>query len=152
MCESSTARRPDDVDEAAHDLRQDRAAVAARTHQHRALGGRGDGDHPVGGIVLEAGGELARRLGEVRAGVAVGHRIDVQVVQVAAAGLDGRRRPAGGGERDPMGIAHAVRFTPWMWICSEDTSSSVSFSTWYFTRERRLAATSARFRPNSTTT
>ena len=145
-------RRPDDVDEAAHDLGQDRAAVAARPHQHRALGGRGDGDHPVGADLLEAGRELPRRLGQVRAGVAVRHRIDVQVVQVAAAGLDGRGRPAGCGERDPMGIAHAVRFTPWMWICSEDTWSSVSFSTWYFTRERRLAATSARFSPNSTTT
>ena len=80
---------------AADDLRQDHARVAAGAHQRGArdlVGERRRGRRPVEPSSASTIG--ADREREVRARVAVGHGVDVQVVDPAPGGLDRRERAA----------------------------------------------------------
>src|SRR4029450_4362613 len=88
---------------------------------------------------------------QVRAGVAVGHRVDVEVVDSLTAQLE-RVERAAGEAANGLEVAHAVRFTSWMWTSTDATRRPVSRSTSYATCERTVAATSARFSPYATTT
>jgi hypothetical protein len=117
---------------AAHDLREDDAGVPARAHQSRAgrlarerlaVGGVGG----LEGIDDRAGGQR-----EVRSGVAVGNRVDVQVVDPAAALLDRRDGPAEEREQ-PLAVGHADCRTSWMRTSIEVTRRPVRRSTSYWT-------------------
>ena len=85
--------------EAAEDLREDHPAVAAGAHQ-RAV--RRRGEHRVGGIRRGGVARLlhrrAQRQVHVRAGVAVGDREDVEVVDLLLVGLEPRERRGQAGE------------------------------------------------------
>ena len=72
------------VGRAAHDLREDHARVAARTHQRRARDLMREAGAVVGPFPLQPVVDGAHGQREVRAGVAVGHGIDVQVVDALA--------------------------------------------------------------------
>ena len=107
------------VGEAGHDLGEDDAAVAAGAGQRRAW--RLPPRRPATAAlsVSRPSASSARGAGQVGAGVAVGHGVDVQVVQAAAAGLERGRAAAGRGQGDlaracSRSGGHRVRLTPWM--------------------------------------
>jgi hypothetical protein len=100
------AGRAHDICEAGHDLRQDDPAVAGGAGQRRALGGQRQLLPVMRGRALQPGSQLGRSLGQVGAGVAVGHRVHVQVVQAGGRRLDGRRASLGERERDVTGTDH----------------------------------------------
>ena len=77
---------------------------------------------------LQALGQPGGGVGKVAAGVAVGHRVDVEIVQPGAMRLE-RRLPAAGERERMLEWGHVVRLTPWMWIWSAATRIPVSFST-----------------------
>ena len=136
----------------ANDLRQDHAGVAARTHQRRARDFL-DEPGPVFGVrLLELVDDGACGEGQVGAGVAVGNRVDVEVVDALAVAFERLERAAG--ELANRGeVAHAVDlFTSWIRTSTSATGSPVRRSTSYSTRFRSVDATSARLRPYSTTT
>ena len=109
----------DDPGEAADDLAQDGAGVPAGPAE-RGPGRRHGQRRPrVGRVGLEPDRELAGGLGQVRARVAVGDRVDVQIVQAPAARLDRGSAPPRHREGDAAGLRHGVRLTPWMWIWSD---------------------------------
>ena len=84
----------EDVGDAAHDLGQDHARVAARAHQRGACD-RVRERRPVGRLRRVDGVRHgAHRQREVGAGVAVGHGVDVEVVDAAAARLERGERGA----------------------------------------------------------
>ena len=98
--------------DAAHDLGEDDAGVAARAHQ-RALGHRrGDrGDVPDVAL-LELLDDRAHRERHVGARVAVRHRVHVEVVDELALSLDGRERgldDADGGGADDQSWRSSTR-------------------------------------------
>ena len=77
------------VAQTAHDLRQDDAGVAARAHE-RALGdGRRHGGDVLRIALLQLLEDRADRERQVGAGVTVGNRVHVEVVDDAALRLDG---------------------------------------------------------------
>src|SRR5262249_35820628 len=91
--------------------------------------------------------------GQVRAGVAIGDGIDVQVVHPLAARLGrGRRRPDQPTGRDEIGGAHAETFTAPMCTSTAAISRPGIRPTSETTRLRAGEATSPRMRPCSTTT
>ena len=145
-CGVDFALTADDLGESAHDLGEDHTRVTARPHQ------RGTRELlrepcPVGrGRVLEHVDDRAGREREVGPGVAVRHRVDVEVVDPPAVALERGERAACELER-----LHPV-FTSWMWTSTAATVSPVRRSRSYLTRLRRPEATSARLRPYSTTT
>ena len=115
----------------AHDLAEDHAAVAAGSHQCGLLRRVGD-SRPVGigqGRVGQCVGQRRHRLGQIGSGIAVGHRIDVEVVQPLAVCLERGAAALGEGPGDLRRCGHEVRFTPCTWICTEPTVIRVIFST-----------------------
>ncbi len=114
---------------AAHDLREDHARVPARAHQGRP----GHFLHQPGPIVRRRAVELVDdrpcRQRQVRAGVAVGNGIHVEVVDAAAAALERVERAPGQllHERE---VAHALElFTSWIRTSTSATRSPVRRST-----------------------
>ena len=105
---------------------------------------------PVGVRLLERLDDRAHGQREVRARVAVGNRVDVEVVDALLIGLEVAEREAG----DLAGAVevHVERLTSSMRTSTAATESPVCRSTSYATRFRTVAATSARLRPYSTTT
>ena len=95
---------------------------------------------------LERVDDRACGQGQVRAGVAVGHRVHVEVVDPLAVRFERGERAARELER-----RHPV-FTSWMCTSTDATLRPVSRSRSYATRLRRPDATSARLSPYSTTT
>src|SRR6185436_4186020 len=85
---------------------------------------------------------------EVRAGVPVGHRVDVEIVDALLVRLEVAKREAG----DLAGAVevHDERLTSSMRTSTAATESPVWRSTSYATRLRTVAATSARLSPYST--
>src|SRR6185295_20212362 len=136
----------------ANDLRQDDAGVAARTHQRRARDFL-DEPGPVFGVGLfELVEDGTCGEGQVGAGVAVGNRVDVEVVDALAVAFERSERPAcelaNRGE-----VAHAEDlFTSWIRTSTSAPRSPVRRSPSYCTRFRSVDATSARLRPYSTMT
>jgi hypothetical protein len=115
----------------ADDLAQDHAAVPTGPHQRGLLGRMGD-PRPVGvgqGRLGQRIGERRHRLGQIGSGIAVGHRIHVQIVQPLAVGLERGAATLGEGPCDLRRCGHDVRFTPCTWICTEPTVIRVIFST-----------------------
>ena len=82
------AARRQDLGRPAHDLAEDDARVAARAHQRRVGDGGDDqvaidgGERAVSSQVLESVEDRLDRAGHVVAGVAVGNREDVGVVDL----------------------------------------------------------------------
>ena len=113
---------------AADDLRQDHARVAARAHQRRA----GDFVCQLRAVCrvrgLESFGDALDREREVRTGVTVGHRVDVEVVDALPAALD---RGAGRAHQlaERFELAHAERFTAWICTSTDATGRPVRRST-----------------------
>ena len=83
------------VGEPPDDLGEDDAGVPARAHQRRAAQLLGDGRLPTGARLLEGFDDGSDGQREVRPGVAVRHRVDVEVVDPAAVRLEARERRAG---------------------------------------------------------
>ena len=131
------------------DLREDHARVPARPHQ----GGPGHLAGELGAIIalgrLERLDDGSNGEREVRARVAVRHRVDVQVVDPPTVGVD--RRESAAGELQHA-LPHAVTRTSSTTTSTAATGRPVSRSTSYPTCERSVAATSARLSPYSTTT
>src|SRR5207249_2058575 len=139
---------------ATDDLREDDPGVAAGAHQRGPRDLLDEARAIFGGRTIELVDHGARRHREVRPGVTVGHGIDVEVVDALAVALER-------GERAVRELLHALAvarahavdlFTSSMRTSTSATGSSVSRSTSYCTRFRSVDATSARFRPYSTTT
>ena len=136
----------------ADDLREDHAGVPARTHQRGARDLLDEGRAILGRRLLEPVDDRPCGQREVRAGVAVGHGIDVEVVDPLAVAFERRERAAGKLE-NPGEVAHALDLlTSWMRTSTCATGRPVSRSTSYWTRFCSVDATSARFRPYSMTT
>src|SRR5581483_7647563 len=96
-----------------------------------------------GGRLVERFAQRANRQREVRAGVAVRNGIDVQVVDPLPSRLErGERGRDPGANR--LEIRHADFLTSSMCTSTATTGRPVSRSTSYATRERTVAATSAR--------
>ena len=112
----------------------------------RALRGRPPVDASSASTIARAGQR------QVRAGVAVGHGIDVEVVDPAPVRLERLRAPPARARARARASRHADRRTSSMCTSTAATVRPVSRSTSYATRERTVAATSARLRPYSTTT
>ena len=115
----------DDVGEPADDLGQDHARVAARAHQR----GPSDlvGEALAVGVVELLEGLLHRAHGQrqIRAGVPVGNRIDVEVVDPAAARLQsGDRRTGEATDRVEVPV-HAEAFTASMCTSTAEISRPV---------------------------
>ena len=138
------------LDEAADDLREDHAGVAASAHQRRARDVLGDGLAVDGRRGVERLDDRAEGEDEIRSRVAVGHRIDVEVVDAAAMRLEVLERAAR--EMTDELELHQCDRTPSMCTSSEAIGSPTIRSSSYRTRERTVSATSASFSPCSTTT
>ena len=108
----SLVRAPPDLADAAHDLRQDDARVAARAHE-RALGDGGrDGRHALDVALLQLLEDGAHGEREVGARVAVRHRVHVEVVDDAAFRLEGGQRgldDGDGGAADAQSCRSSTR-------------------------------------------
>ena len=91
---------------AAQDLGEDHARIAAGAHQRRPRELLREHGAVGSGRGLEHVHDRARRLRQVRAGVAVRHRIDVQVVDAAAVRLERLKRR-------PSELAGALQFSSW---------------------------------------
>ncbi len=111
---------------AARDLREDHAGVAARAHQRRAGDLVREPGAVVGAVFLKRLVDRAHGQRQVRAGVAVGHGIDVQVVDPAAVRLDRRARAL---DELTGALPHALCLTRWMTTSTETTVRPVSRST-----------------------
>ena len=85
----------EDVCEAAHDLTEDDARVPARAHQRGTRELLGDRLMPVGGGLLECFDDRTDGEREVRAGVAVRDRVDVEVVDPLLIRLEVAKSRAG---------------------------------------------------------
>ena len=88
----SSSERAPYVADAAHDLRQDDARVAARAHERPLGDGGGDRRHALGVAVLQLFEDGAHGEREVGAGVTVRDGIHVEVVDDVALGLEGVKR------------------------------------------------------------
>ena len=115
------------VGEAADDLAEDDARVAACPHQRGAGELARDGLVPVGIRLLERLDDRAHRERQVRAGVAVGNRVDVEVVDALLIRLEIAEREAG----DLAGAVevHDERLTSSMRTSTAATESPVCRST-----------------------
>ena len=122
------SRLAEDLGGAAQDLGEDHARVAARAHQRRAGQLLRERCPLGGGGRLERLDDRADGQRQVRAGVAVGDGIDVQVVDPPPVQLEVRERPACELPR-ALELAHALRLTSWMWTSTAATCSPVSRST-----------------------
>ena len=104
---SSRSAFADDLGEAAQDLREDDAGVPARAHQRGArqlVRERREIVRLRGVQLLDRGADGQR---EVRPGVAVGDRIDVEVVDAPAVALEREQRTARKLARS-IDVGHAV--------------------------------------------
>src|SRR2546423_4941929 len=140
-------RFPDPTD----DLREDDAGVPAGAHQRRTRRLARDRRSVLGGRGFERLEHRARGQRQVRAGVAVRDRIDVEVVDPGPALLQSGDCAPDDVEQC-LSLGHADWRTSWMWTSTAATRRPVSRSTSYCTCERIVAATSARLSPYSTTT
>ena len=118
------------VAEAAHDLREDDAGVAASAHE-RALGDRGgDRRDALGVALLELLEDGAHGEREVGARVAVRDGIDVEVVDDAALSLDSGERgvdDGDGGEPDAQSWRSSTR------TLTSPSGTPPTSPTWYRT-------------------
>ena len=87
------------VDESAHDLREDHAGVPPSAHQRRTRDLLRDRLAPLGARRVERLDDRTQRQNEIRARVAVGHRIDVEVVDPLSVRFEVL-------ERSPGDLAH----------------------------------------------
>ena len=109
---------------AADDLREDHAGVAAGAHQRRARDLVREAGAVVGAVLVERLVDRAHGQRQVRAGVAVGHRVDVEVVDPAPVRLD--RRPRAVDELVHALLPHALCLTRWMTTSTAATFRPVS--------------------------
>src|SRR5207253_6043920 len=120
-----------------------------RAHQRGAGNLAREPGAVVRALARERVRDRAHRQREIRAGVAVRDGIDVEVVDVAAVSLDGGLRAR---HQITDMFAHALARTRGMTTSTAATSNPVSRVTSLATCDLTVAATSARFRPCSTTT
>ena len=99
------------IGEPGHDLGQDDPAVSTRPSQRRALGHRRHFLPRRPCILLQSIRHPDRGAPQVGAGVAVGNRVHVQVVQARPAGLERRRAAAGRGQGDLARGVHCPSVT-----------------------------------------
>ena len=96
----------------------------------RATSARGRRAPSSGGSSRSASSTARTVSGEVRAGVAVGHRVDVLVVDPRAGRVEARGGPRGRARAGARGsVAHAACRTSWMWTATLATTSPQRRST-----------------------
>ncbi len=142
--------RAEHLDEPAHDLREDDARVPAGAHERGARDVLRHGLAVGRARRIERFDDRPQRENEVRAGVAVGYRVDVQVVDAPAVRFEILERAAR--EMSDDVELHQCDRTPSMCTSSDAIGSPTMRSSSYWTRERTVSATSASFSPCSTTT
>src|SRR4029450_9641448 len=132
--------------------REDHARVPARTHQSCPRHFFDKTRAVLRRRLLQLVDDGARREREIRSGVPVGDRVDVEVVDALPVPFERLEGPA----REPLHgreLRHAEDLlTSWILTSTSATRRPVRRSTWYLTRLRSVEATSARLRPYSTTT
>src|SRR4029077_3347146 len=111
---------------AADDLGKDHARVASRTHECRAGNLAGETGPVLGLVLLQRLVDRAHGQGEVRARVAVGDRVHVQVVDPAAVRLDARAGACGELADE---VSHALARTRWITTSTAATRNPVRRST-----------------------
>ncbi len=87
VCGPDLGQARERVGEAAQDLRCDHSGVAAGTHEGTVRDCPADLLHALGGRELR--GDRLEREGHVRPGVAVGHRVHVEAVQLLLVHAEG---------------------------------------------------------------
>ncbi len=121
--------RPERVGRAADDLGEDDPGVAARSHQRRTRDLLDEARTALGGRLFELVDDAAGGKREVRTRVAVGNRVDVEVVDPLPAPLEGVERSAGE-LTDALQLAHAEDlFTSWIRTSTSATVRPVRRST-----------------------